>query len=175
MSRYRDGYFNVGSRTHGLVETQCFASLLRQKKVSKEKATPTGPVALRLPCDARRSGPARNSLTGFAQTTAPDDSRPVCASRRPQRGTAGAAQRLGTFHRLNHTAMQTTGRLLGFPFGAAEKRRALRGCRRALSEGAQRPSCAAAEESEHRREVALATGPVGVAFFWLLFLAKQEK
>ena len=151
--------------------------LLRQKKVSKEKATPTGPVALRLPCDARRSGPARNSLTAFAQTTAPDDSRPVCASRRPQRGPRTTQRQDFEFPTGQFTAQsQMRASFWVFPFGPADKRRTLRGSRRALSEGAQRPSCAAAEESEHRRVVMRSmTGPVGVAFFWLLFLAKQEK
>ena len=37
-------------------------------------------------------------------------------------------------------------------------------------------SSAAARSDEHRRVVAQsATGTVGVAFFWFLFLAKQEK
>ena len=69
----------------------------------------------------------------------------------------------------------------GFPFGGAEKRKEPRSFPRGLSEPrakAKTASSAAAEATEHRREVPAqraGTGTVGVAFFWLLFLAKQEK
>jgi hypothetical protein len=65
-----------------------------------------------------------------------------------------------------------------FPVGDAEKHSGLRGSRRGLSEPSKRASSAAAEAREHRREVSVRsteTVTSGVAFFWLLFLAKQEK
>ncbi len=89
-----------------------------------------------------------------------------CAARRRPRCPTSEGQK------------QTSGVLLGFPFGDAEKRSGLRGRRRGLSEPPQGASSAAAEDCEHRRGVPARkrrNRHRRVAFFWPLFLAKQEK
>ena len=148
----------------------CFA-----KKGNPKKATPEAPVATRLPCDARRNGPSRTRsaglAAGFTQTCATEDSRPVCASRRAQRGPQPKQHgSLGCCTGQVALERQKPGGFRG-PRGPAEKRRTLRGSRRALSESSQlktvMTSCAGAEESEHHREVAQsATGTSGSPFLW---------
>jgi hypothetical protein len=122
----------------------------------------------------RRGTRSRNLAVVFTQTSATDDSRPACASRRAQRGPSrNSASASFSFWLIPRTKVWARD-LFGVPVGPAEKRRALRGSRRALSESSQSKtvmtSCAAAEETEHRRVVVRSTtGTVGACFLLVPF------
>ena len=118
----------------------CFA-----KKSNQKKATPEVPVAARLPCDARRNGPPRNSLTqpgGCVHSDIRDGQPP--SRLRFSAGPTGAPKRSRPHTSIVGSTRKKTKhwRCFGWvPVGPAEKRRALRGRRRALSEHPQSPDC----------------------------------
>ena len=142
--------------------------MLVQKRVTREKHTPCTGRLRRLPCAARRHQRLRNSgpkkrgpQTVLAETLVPA---PLLG------GASGAPEKPPlNNHRSQYLrcscplAAVLNSKLavliyrgwVPFPVGDAEKRSGLRGSRRALSEGAQRPSCAAAEDRKHRRAVAV--------------------
>ena len=158
--------------------------LLRQKKVSKEKATPTAPVATRLPCDARRNGPPRNSLTQLwlRSLRHPRRTSPVPSALLgepngdPEKLTTPDLGAWNQPERKRSTGAASTGSPLGPPRSAGGTGAVRRGCLSEAGRLAGFTSSAAARSGEHRRVVVRSTtGTSGVAFFWLLFLAKQEK
>ena len=69
--------------------------------------------------------------------------------------------------------------LFGAPVGPAEKRRALRGSRRALPEHPQSPDCGCELRSRLRVRASqgsrAATGTVGACFLWVLSLHEERK
>ena len=113
------------------------APLSRSRVASRRVALGTC-SAVRVTCGTR---PAREAKSGRAQTVLAETSECGCAARRRPRGPKSEGQK------------QTSGVLLGFPFGDAEKRSGLRGRRRGLSEPPQGASSAATEDCEHRRGV----------------------
>ena len=158
--------------------------MLRQKKVSKEKATPTVPVAARLPCDARSLRRLRNSSSQSGDCDDSDSARrlPLRALRfsagptgAPKRSRPHALVRRST--RKQGTRPTAWGEApLGPPRSAGGTGVVRRGCLSEAGRLAGFTSSAAARHDEHRRVVVRSTtGTSGVAFFWLLFLAKQEK
>ena len=180
-----------------------YSLLLVQKRVTREKHTPCIGRLRRLPCAARNTWRLRNSLPrwrGLAQTVLAEKT--VLAetpSAAPLLGDASGAPERPPWNRnlcqflwflctsgvdsfTEMTVFLHQGWVgVGPRWGRREAQAAL-GFRRGLSEGAQRPSSAAASADEHRRAVSAISWKLsaetvtsGVAFFWLLFLAKQEK
>ena len=180
--------------------TASYSLLLVQKRVTREKHTPCIGRLRRLPCAARNAWRLRNSLPrwrGLAQTVLAET-----PSAAPLLGDASGAPEKPPWNRhlcqflwcLCPSGFDLQSKLAVFihrgwvpvvpRWGRREAQAAL-GFRRGLSERARASggaSSAAASADEHRREVSgiswklsAETVTSGVAFFWLLFLAKQEK
>ena len=149
--------------------TASYSLLLVQKRVTREKHTP---------CTGRAMPdyPALLATLGGCGTRAPRSgalrqSSPTAPSVAPLLGGASGAPERPPLNSHRSQYLRCIGPMAAvlnsklavliyrgwvpFPVGDAEKRSGLRGSRRALSEGAQRPSCAAAEDREHRRAVAV--------------------
>lgn len=142
----------------------CNFLLLRQKKVTKEKATPGAtPGGARSLARLGRPGGSLNSPA--AQTTQPDFPRPACVAQRLPWGHKSVPDRRPGVSVLHRFAP---------PVGGAEHRRGWRikgeDCLRPAG-----PSSAAPARPEKRREPPKGAPTPGRLLFGDFFLAKQEK
>jgi hypothetical protein len=157
----------------------CFA-----KKRNQKKATPTVPVALRattLRCSSERAAAELAHATWRLRSLRhPRRTTPVPPALLG--GTNGASPQApsGVPFLLVDPPSNVWGRdLFGAPVGPAEKHRALRGSRRALTEHPQSPDCGCELRSRLRGRASqgsrVATGTVGACFLWVLSLHEQRK
>ena len=176
--------FEIDLRWHNRFRlTASYLSCLA-KKGNPKKATPTVPVAARLPCDARSLRRLRNSHPQSSDCGCSDSARrlPLRALRfsagptGARRGHEPKHSWLSYLERTRSIAAASVGSPLGPPRSAGGTGVVRRGCLSEAGRLAGFTSSAAARSGEHRRVVVRSTtGTSGVAFFWLLFLAKQEK
>jgi hypothetical protein len=158
--------------------------LLRQKKVSKEKATPgSAPGCARSLALLGRPGGWLNSPA--AQTTPADCSRPACVAQRLSRGPENHPGSTGVPHfwpfcAVDHSSLFFS--LAGYaatpfrvPMWSAEQHRWAGGSRRGLSEGRRpefrsRPARRVAQGSRRSRPRSL-----GSPFLWLLSFGEAKE
>ncbi len=143
--------------------------------------------APKLPCDARGLRRLRNSPSSRAQTVLADNPSARCASRRHQRGTAPIPcgkilpslfiTTLLIYRRQLITDCHGSSVAASFRGPLMHRRAAQQrsGFRRGLSEGAQRPSSAAAERCEQRRAVAAGDRGMGGPFLWQLYFGQAKE
>ena len=137
---------------------------------------------VRLPCDARRNGPPRNSLTQLWLRSLRHPRRTAPVPPALLGGPNGASPQAPggvPFFLVDPSTNVWTHELFGVPVGPAEKHRALRGSRRALSEHPQSPDCGCELRSRLRVRASqgsrVATGTVGACFLWVLSLHEQRR
>ena len=157
--------------------------MLRQEKEPKE-GDPDGPGHAARDYPAMLAGTGRRGTRSRSSGCVRSDIRD---GRLPSRlrfsagptGTQPKQQGCFVFLLVNRSSNVWAHELFGAPVGPAEKRRALRGSRRALPEHPQSPDCGCELRSRLRVRASqgsrAATGTVGACFLWVLSLHEQRK
>jgi hypothetical protein len=91
LSLSKDERLTSNSNSPGVARQLVTSLLSRQKKVTKEKATPVR-RPFGLPCGTRADGRLRNSPPAEAQTVLADFPRPLCVPRRTHRDPRATAK-----------------------------------------------------------------------------------